>query len=117
MTLKTLADEYFEEAQRLRKRIYELRNLEEEATGQDLYNIRRKIMIYNTMANDCMKTSEYLGCYYDERGIQNENRFHRQRFVGLHYAMSYPLKCFVLRACATDWLEPWKRRKKRAAQQ
>ncbi len=36
MTLKTLADEYFEEAQRLRKRIYELRNLEEEATGQGI---------------------------------------------------------------------------------
>ena len=106
MTLKTLADEYFEEAQRLRKRIYELRNLEEEATGQDLYNIRRKIMIYNTMANDCMKTSEYLGCYYDERGIQNENRnFIDKDLWGCHYAMSYPLKCFVLRACATDGLE------------
>ncbi|MDD6284175.1 MAG: hypothetical protein PUB05_02295 [Firmicutes bacterium] len=66
MNITQLGEEYLQEAERLRRRIDELRVLLKSSRGKEHLQLERQINAYYKMAEDCYNTGTYLKFYYTE---------------------------------------------------
>lgn len=66
MNLQKLADEYKKQSDKLNKKIAELKAQRCNVSGQDLYNLNKRINMYENMHFDCVSTYNTLLHYYDE---------------------------------------------------
>lgn len=67
MTIDELAQEYEKQYNVLRARILALKPLLCIYSGNDLVLLRRRIKIYNDMADECKITASMLSVYYLEK--------------------------------------------------
>ena len=66
MTLKELGSVYREEDEKLRDSIKKTRALLKLATGEELLNVRRKLLILYDMSRDMRYIAEVLENYYGD---------------------------------------------------
>lgn len=66
MNLQKLADEYKEQSDMLNKKIAMLKVQRCNASGQDLFNLNKRISMYENMQLDCVSMYNTLLHYYDE---------------------------------------------------
>lgn len=104
MTCEELSIEYEERAEAISRRFEATRERANRSHGEEQYRLRRELKILESMARDCRYTARQLKGYR-KGGTVDENGLHRQKSVGVHNAMPYTLKCFVLRSSTSNGLE------------
>ncbi len=88
MGLIELAKAYKADYETLERRIAELMEMQKTTKGENLYLLRKKIREYKEMARECKSIARWLESYYtDEKGNIDENRLHRQEYVGMYNAV------------------------------
>lgn len=63
-TINELALEYFEQYEILTKRVNEMFEMLPNASGEEIFLLRKKIKVYNDMADEALKTYYKLKNYY-----------------------------------------------------
>lgn len=66
MSITELGEQYLQEAEKLRRRIDELRPLLKVYRGRAHIRLQQQIAAYYRMAEDCYNTGTYLKFYYME---------------------------------------------------
>ena len=72
LTLFELGMQYSQSEEKLRRRAHELRLLCPELSGDELKNVRYRILMLLSEARDCRRTAQYLKNYYSEEEKGNE---------------------------------------------
>lgn len=72
LTLFELGMQYSQSEEKLRRRAHELRLLCSELSGDELKNVRYRILMLLSEARDCRRTAQYLKNYYSEEGKDSE---------------------------------------------